>query len=412
MAAKCIPEHMQARENEPDAHAGRQPGKSRGRKAGGPVYVTRPLLPPLEEFLPYLEEIWASGWLTNAGPFHQKLEQALSEYLGVRHLSLFTNGTIALVTALQCLRITGQVITTPYSFVATSHALLWNSIEPVFVDIDATTCNLDPDRIEAAITPRTTAILPVHCYGNPCDVDRIQKIADTYGLRVIYDAAHAFGVTYKGASLLNFGDLSVLSFHATKAFNTFEGGAIVCPDAKTKQRIDHLKNFGFADEVTVVAPGINGKMNEVQAAFGLLQLRHIDASIARRREIDRRYRALLRDVDGIRCLPLPPDTTHNGSYFPILVEREYPLTRDQLYHVMKQAGVFARRYFFPLITDFPMYRGLASAAPDLLPNARRISSSILCLPIYPTLPLDEVARIADLMKGAGVSGLLGDARLG
>jgi dTDP-4-amino-4,6-dideoxygalactose transaminase len=403
---------MQARrDSDTEARAMRPPLENKGRKAGGPIYVTRPLLPPLQEFLPYLEEIWESGWLTNAGPFHQKLEEALAAHLGVRHLSLFANGTIALVTALQCLRITGQVITTPYSFVATSHALLWNSIEPVFVDIDATTCNLDPDRIEAAITPRTTAILPVHCYGNPCDVDRIQRIADTYGLKVIYDAAHAFGVSCKGTSVLNCGDLSVLSFHATKAFNTFEGGAIVCPDAKTKQRIDYLKNFGFADEVTVVAPGINGKMNEIQAAFGLLQLQHIDASICKRREIDRRYRALLSDVEGIRCLPLPGDTTHNYSYFPMLVERGYPITRDELYSVMKQAGVFARRYFFPLISDFPMYRGLASAASDLLPNARRISSSVLCLPIYPTLSLDEVDRIVDLIKGAGVSGILGEVRL-
>lgn len=407
MHTKRISEYTRARDDaRPDALPGRQPGENKGRKAAGPIYVTRPLLPPLTEFLPYLEDIWESGWLTNAGPFHQKLEKALSAHLGVEHLSLFANGTVALVTALQCLRINGQVITTPYSFVATSHALLWNNIEPVFVDIDATTCNLDPDRIEAAITPRTTAILPVHCYGNPCDVDRIQKIADTYGLKVIYDAAHAFGVSCKGTSVLNFGDLSVLSFHATKAFNTFEGGAIVCPDAKTKQRIDYLKNFGFADEVTVVAPGINGKMNEIQAAFGLLQLQYIDASILERREIDQRYRALLRDVEGIRCLPLPPGATHNYSYFPILVEREYPITRDELYSVMRQAGIFARRYFFPLITDFPMYRGLASAAPDLLPNARKISSSILCLPIYPTLPLDEVNRIGDLIKGAGISSLL------
>lgn len=371
-----------------------------------PTYVTRPLLPPLQEFLPYLEEIWQSGWLTNAGPFHQKLEAALADYLGVRHLCLFANGTIALVTALQCLRITGQVITTPYSFVATSHALLWNGIEPVFVDIDAGTCNLDPKRIEAAITPRTTAILPVHCYGNPCDVERIQGIADTYGLKVIYDAAHAFGVSYKGTSVLNFGDLSVLSFHATKAFNTFEGGAIVCPDAKTKQRVDYLKNFGFADEVTVVAPGINGKMNEIQAAFGLLQLRHVDASILKRREIDRRYRASLAEVDGIRCMPVPADARPNYSYFPILVERGYPMSRDELYEAMRQAGVFPRRYFFPLIADFPMYRGLPSAAPNLLPTARSIAASILCLPIYPTLPLDEVDRIVDLIRDAGVSRLL------
>ena len=409
--AKPITEPATPQHEAKPAAQSRQPAeKHKGRKASGPIHVTRPLLPPLEEFLPYLEEIWESGWLTNAGPFHQKLEKALSDHLGVQHLSLFANGTIALVTALQCSRITGQVITTPYSFVATSHALLWNSIEPVFVDIEANSCNLDPERIEAAITPRTTAILPVHCYGNPCDVDGIQRIADRYGLKVIYDAAHAFGVTYRGTSVLNFGDLSVLSFHATKAFNTFEGGAIVCPDAKTKQRIDYLKNFGFADEVTVVAPGINGKMNEIQAAFGLLQLQHIDASILKRREIDERYRALLSDVAGIRCVPLPGDTRHNYSYFPILIEPEYPVSRDELYLLMRQERVLARRYFFPLISDFPMYRGFPSAAADLLPTAKRISSRILCLPIYPTLPLDEVDRIADLIRGAGLSALLDGAR--
>ncbi len=258
-----------------------------------PIYVTRPLMPPLSEFLPYLEQIWQSRWLTNAGPFHQQLEERLAAYLGVQHLALFANATIALVTALQALRITGEVITTPYSFVATAHSLLWNNITPVFVDIRPEDYNLDPDAIEAAITPRTTAIMPVHCYGNACDVERIQGIADRYGLRVIYDAAHAFGIRREGESLLKHGDLSVLSFHATKVFTTFEGGAIVCPDAKTKQRIDYLKNFGFADEVTVVAPGINGKMNEVQAAFGLLQLEHVGAAIERRIAIDRTYRELL-----------------------------------------------------------------------------------------------------------------------
>src|SRR5664280_642106 len=267
-----------------------------------PIYVTQPLLPPLEEFIPYLQEIWDNKILTNGGPFHQQLEQALCDYLGCKHLALFTNGTLALVTALQALRITGDVITTPFSFVATAHSLLWNGIKPVFVDIDPETFNLDPEKIEAAITPHTTAIMPVHVYGKPCDVEKIQKIADTYGLKVIYDAAHAFGVNYKGESLLKHGDLSILSFHATKVFNTFEGGAIICPDAKTKKRIDDLKNFGFADEVTVIAPGINGKMNEVQAAFGLLQLKYIDHAIARRQAIDARYRDLLSEVVGITCL--------------------------------------------------------------------------------------------------------------
>jgi dTDP-4-amino-4,6-dideoxygalactose transaminase len=365
-----------------------------------PVYVTQPSLPPLEEFIPYLEQIWANKQLTNNGPFHQKLEKALCDYLGVEHLALFTNGTIALVTALQALRITGEVITTPYSFVATSHSLVWNNIKPVFVDIDPRTCNLDPDRIEAAITPQTTAILPVHCYGNPCDVARIQKIADTYGLKVIYDAAHAFGVRYKGESLLRHGDLSVLSFHATKVFNTFEGGAIVCPDAKTKQRIDYLKNFGFADEVTVVAPGINGKMNEVQAAFGLLQLQHIDVALQRRLEIEARYHAALADVPGISLLPPPPDTQGNASYFPILVGAGYPLSRDDLYQKMKAAGIHGRRYFYPLISDMPMYRGLTSAQPENLKHAHQIADRVICLPIYPSLLDEQVDAVAALIAKA------------
>ena len=295
------------------------------------IFVTQPLLPPLEEFVPYLEKIWESKWLTNCGPFHQELEKELANYLGVEHLALFTNGTIALVTALQALRITGEVITTPFSFVATAHSLLWNGIKPVFVDIHPQTFNLDPKKIEAAITPNTSAILPVHVYGNPCDVENIQEIANRYGLKVIYDAAHAFGVDYKGESILRHGDLSILSFHATKVFNTFEGGAIICPDAKTKKRIDDLKNFGFADEVTVVAPGINGKMNELQAAFGLLQLKHIDKAIDRRREIDDCYRKSLATVPGISCPSLPTESTSNYSYFPVLVENKYSLSRDELY---------------------------------------------------------------------------------
>lgn len=363
-----------------------------------PIYVTQPYLPPLEEFIPYLEQIWDNKWLTNAGPFHQELEKSLANYLGVDHLALFTNGTIALVTALQTLRITGEVITTPYSFVATAHSLVWNSITPVFVDIDPVTCNLDPDRIEQAITPHTTAIMPVHCYGNPCDVERIQKIADTYGLKVIYDAAHAFGVDYKGESLLKHGDLSVLSFHATKVFNTFEGGAIVCPDAKTKQRIDYLKNFGFADEVTIMAPGINGKMNEVQAAFGLLQMKYVEAAIARRKEIDERYRQGLANVRGITCLPMPVDTKSNYSYFVVLVSEEYPLSRDALYDRLKQNNIYARRYFYPLISNMPMYRGLASAVEGNLPIATLIAEQVLCLPIYPNLQIDDVNDIIKIMS--------------
>jgi dTDP-4-amino-4,6-dideoxygalactose transaminase len=364
------------------------------------IYVTQPQMPPLEEFLPYLEKIWESKWLTNAGPFHQQLEFALSEYLGVEHLSLFSNGTIALITALQALRATGEVITTPFSFVATAHSLLWNGIKPIFVDIDPVSLNLDPKKIESAITPHTTAIMPVHVYGNACAVDEIQQIADRYGLKVIYDAAHAFAVEHDGGSLLRYGDLSVLSFHATKVFNTFEGGAIVSPDAATKQRIDFLKNFGFADELTVVAPGINGKMNEVQAAFGLLQLKHVDAAIVRRKHIDMRYRDLLASIRGIRCLPLTATERHNYSYFPILVESDYRHSRDGLYDLLKRNNVFSRRYFYPLISQFPMYRGFTSAAPSNLPVATEVAQKILCLPIYPDLLDDEIETICTLIDGA------------
>ncbi|MBN3836459.1 dTDP-4-amino-4,6-dideoxy-D-glucose aminotransferase VioA [Burkholderia sp. Ac-20344] len=361
------------------------------------IYVTQPHLPPLEEFLPYLKKIWESRTLTNGGPFHQQFERALCEYLGVPHLSLFANGTLALVTALQALRITGEVITTPYSFVATAHSLLWNGIKPVFVDVDPDTLNLDPAKIEAAITPQTTAIMPVHCYGHPCDVDAIQKIADNYNLRVIYDAAHAFGVRTGDGSVLKHGDLSILSFHATKVFNTFEGGAIICPDAKTKQRIDHLKNFGFVDEVTVVASGINGKMSEVNAAFGLLQLRHIDDALARRREIDTRYRDLLQDIPGIHCLTDTGEIAANYAYFPILVESEYPLSRDALYAKFRDRDIYVRRYFHPLISDFPMYRGLPSASRANLPVAAEASMKVLCLPIYPALTEYDLLRIVGVI---------------
>lgn len=360
------------------------------------VAVTQPLMPPLAEFLPYLEKIWESKWLTNGGPFHQELEVAVSRYLGVEHLSLFANGTIALMTALQTLRITGEVITTPYSFVGTAHALLWNSIEPVFVDIEPGTCNLDPDRIEEAITPRTTAIMPVHCYGVPCDTTRIQEIADTYGLKVIYDAAHAFGVKDQDESLFKNGDLSMVSFHATKVFTTFEGGALICPDAKTKQRVDYLKNFGYAGEVTVVAPGINGKMNEIQSAFGLLQLKHIDEAINLRQAIDARYRELLAGVPGIACFARPAEIQGNFAYFPIFVGPDYPISRDALDLRLRESGIYGRRYFYPLIAEFPMYRGLPSAQLDKLPNAVEASRQVLCLPIYPALDtsvVEEVARI-------------------
>jgi dTDP-4-amino-4,6-dideoxygalactose transaminase len=368
--------------------------------SSGPIHVTQPSLPPLDDFLPMLREIWDTKVLTNGGPFHRQLESALCAHLGVQHIALFANATLALVTALQALRITGEVITTPYSFVATAHSLLWNGIKPVFVDIDPVTLNLDPERIEAAITPQTTAILPVHCYGHPCDVDRIQAIADTYGLKVIYDAAHAFGVRCHCGSVLTHGDLSVLSFHATKVFNTFEGGAIVCPDAKTKTRIDHLKNFGFVDEVTVVAPGINGKMNEFQAALGLLQLGEIDAAIRSRRAIDERYRAGLADVYGVLCLPMPTESVSNHAYFPILVAPHHPIGRDAVYARLKTAGIHARRYFYPLITDFPMYRGLPSATKANLPVATAMAQQVICLPIHPALGLEDVDRVVDVVRKA------------
>lgn len=368
-----------------------------------PIYVTQPNLPPLEEFIPYLEQIWANKTLTNGGPFHQQLEAALCEYLGVKHISLFTNGTIALVTALQALRITGEVITTPYSFVATSHALVWNGLTPVFVDIDGDSLNLDPSKIEAAITPRTTAILPVHCYGRPCDVDAIERMAEHFNLKVIYDAAHAFGVQCHCGSVLQHGDLSVLSFHATKVFNTFEGGAIVSPDLKTKQHIDRLKNFGFVDEVTVAAPGINGKMSEVNAAFGLLQLKHLDDALAQRAELSQRYCELLADVRGIRIVDTGRAAKPNHAYFPVLVEDEYPISRDELYARLKAAGIHARRYFHPLISEFPMYRGLPSAARDNLPVANRIAKQVICLPLYPALETPDLTRVVELIRREGKS---------
>lgn len=370
-------------------------------KPSKPIYVTQPNLPPLDEFIPYLQEIWDSKVLTNGGNFHQQLEQKLCEYLGVEHLALLTNGTIALITALQALRITGEVITTPYSFVATAHSLLWNGIKPVFVDIDPETLNLDPSKIEAAITPQTTAIMPVHCYGHPCDVEKIGRIADTYGLRVIYDAAHAFGVKSHGDSLLKHGDLSVLSFHATKVFNTFEGGAIVCPDAKTKLRIDHLKNFGFVDEVTVVAPGINGKMSEVNAAFGLLQLKRIDQALQKRKEIDALYRLLLSGVKGILCLQGVNESVANHAYFPVLVKPHYPLSRDALFQKLRDNNIFARRYFYPLITDFPMYRGLPSATHSNLPVAHMVAGEVICLPIYPALSSAEIEKVSSIIVEGG-----------
>lgn len=364
------------------------------------IFVTQPALPPLEEFLPYLEKIWDNKWLTNNGPFHQEFEKELAKYLGVEYISVFSNGTLALITALQALRITGEVITTPYSFVATTHSLWWNNIKPVFVDIDPETFNIDPAKIEAAITPKTTAIMPVHVYGNPCNVEAIERIADTYGLRVIYDAAHAFGVKYKNESVLNWGDLSIMSFHATKVFNTIEGGAIVCPDEKTKRRIDLLKNFGFADETTVIEPGINAKMNELQAAYGLLQLKHVDSYISKRKEIVELYNKLLGDTGGIKVLSTEnQDIEHAYPYYPILVKAsEYGMTRDELYYKLQEYNIYGRRYFYPLISDFPTYKGLSSATAENLPIATCVAKEVLCLPIYADLAFDEVEKICRIIR--------------
>lgn len=364
------------------------------------IFVTRPFLPPLEEFTPYLNQIWDSHILTNCGPYHAQLERELSEYLGVAHISLFNNATIALMTSLQALHITGEVITTPFSFVATSHALLWNGITPVFVDVDPATLNLDPAKIEAAISPRTTAILPVHCYGHPCDVEAIETIAQKHGLKIIYDAAHAFGVEGRSGSVLNHGDLSVLSFHATKVFNTFEGGAIISPTRELKDYIDKLKNFGHDGEIRVVEAGINGKMSEINCAFGLLQLKHIDSALTRRAEIDGAYRHALAGVEGITCLGVSGEKVANHSYFPILVGPGYRMSRDELYDHMKAHGVHPRRYFYPLISEFPMYRNLPSADRSGLPVAVQAAEQILCLPIYPDLDDASVARIVGLITGA------------
>lgn len=362
------------------------------------IFVTQPALPPLEEFLPYLKEIWESKWLTNNGPFHERFEAELAEYLGVKYISLFSNATLALITALQALRITGEVITTPFSFVATTHSLWWNGITPVFVDIEPEYLNIDTNKIEKAITPKTTAILPVHVYGNPCNVEEIQRIADTYNLKVIYDAAHAFGVKKNGESILNFGDLSILSFHATKVFNTFEGGAIICHDAKMKRHIDDLKNFGFRDEVTVVAPGINAKMNEIQASFGLLQLKHVNDYILKRKNISDLYSEKLEGKKGVTIIHSHNNCNPAFTYYPILIDaKEYGMSRDTLYDKLKSENFYSRRYFYPLISNFPTYRSLPSASFDNLPIANRISEQILCLPFYPALELNYVNEICNVI---------------
>jgi dTDP-4-amino-4,6-dideoxygalactose transaminase len=362
------------------------------------ITVTQPCLPPLEEFIPYLQQIWDNKWLTNNGPLHQQLEQELAEYLGVKYISLFSNGTLALISALQALNISGEVITTPFSFVATTHSLWWNKITPVFVDIEPDYLNLDPAKIEAAITPNTTAIMPVHVYGNPCQMEEIQRIADKHNLKVIYDAAHAFGVKKHDMSVLNSGDLSVLSFHATKVFSTIEGGAIICHTAEMKHHIDNLKNFGFRGELVVEEPGINAKLNEIQAAYGLLQLKYIDGFITKRKAITNLYRTLMKDVAGIRFLHDMEDITHGYSYFPILIdEKIFGINRDELYELLKENNIFARRYFYPLISNFDPYSKLSSAKPDNLPIATLISEQVLCLPIYVELSDDDVKRISSLV---------------
>ena len=358
------------------------------------ITVTSPLLPPLEEFIPYLEEIWKSKWITNNGQFHRQLEEALADYLGVKYVSLFTNGTLPLITALQALGIKGEVITTPYSFVATTHALWWNGIKPVFVDIDPETCNLDPDKIEAAITDKTTAIMPVHCYGMPCDTEKIQAIADKHGLKVIYDAAHTFGVRVNGESILKAGDMSTLSFHATKVYNTVEGGALVCHDAETKKQIDFLKNFGFNGETEVVAPGINSKMDEIRSAYGLLNLKQVDAAIEARHKVADYYRSVLRTVKGVKVFEDVPGVRHNYSYFPILINaEEYGVTRDELYFKMKEQNVLGRRYFYPLISTFDTYKNLESSNPANLPVATRIADEVICLPMYYGLTEEDLERV-------------------
>ena len=360
------------------------------------ITVTSPLLPNLDEFQEFLKEIWDSKWVTNNGQFHKQLEKALCEYLNLPYISLFTNGTLPLLTALQALHINGEVITTPYSFVATTHAIWWNGCKPVFVDIEENTCGINPDKIEAAITPRTTAIMPVHCYGIPCDLERIQAIADKHNLRVIYDAAHAFGVEVKGESILNQGDLATLSFHATKVYNTLEGGALVMHDAETKKRVDYLKNFGFAGETEVVAPGINSKMDEVRAAYGLLNLKQVDEAIEKRHQVAIYYREALRDVKGIRFYDDIPGVRHNYSYFPIFVDAEkYGMTRDELYFKMKEQGILGRRYFYPLISTFSSYCGLPSAAPENLPVSTRIANEVICLPMHHGLSKEDIDRVLE-----------------
>lgn len=367
-----------------------------------PITVTSPLLPKLDDFIPMLQDIWNRKWLTNNGFYHKKLEKALAEYLGVKYISLFTNGTLPLITALQALHVTGEVITTPYSFVATTHSIWWNGLKPVFVDVEESTGNIDPEKIEEAITPHTTAIMPVHVYGTPCNIKRIQEIADIYGLKVIYDAAHAFGVSLNGSSILNAGDMSTLSFHATKVYNTVEGGALICPDEATKKRIDYLKNFGFANETTVVAPGINSKMDEIRAAYGLLNLQQVNDAIEKRKAIAIKYNEALKAIPGIRVLDELEGVHRNYSYYPIFIDKNvYGKSRDALYAELQEHNIFGRRYFYPLISTFSAYKGLESADPKKLPIAHKLAEQVLCLPMFADLDREGVERILEIVKKSG-----------
>ena len=360
------------------------------------TFVTKPFLPELNEFLPYLEKIWSNGQITNNGPFHKQLETELAMFLGVQYISLVNNATIALLVAIRALNLKGEIITTPYSFVATAHSIQWNGLKPIFVDIQESDFNIDPIKIEKSITEKTSAILPVHVYGNPCNIIEIEKIAEKYNLKILYDAAHCFNVKVCGMPLVSYGDLSVLSFHATKVFNTFEGGAIISHSLEMKNKIDNLKNFGFINQTNVERVGINGKMNELQASMGLVQLKHIKKNIQKREIVANKYTIGLKDVKGITLYRISDSVVANYSYFPILVNQDYSLTRDELFNLLVSYRIYARRYFHPLITDFKAYK-TGTKIKDLN-VAEKISKSVICLPIYPDLEEDIIKLIIKIIK--------------
>lgn len=361
------------------------------------ILVTRSSLPPLDEYIPLLEQIWQNRQLTNSGVFHQQLERRLSDYLGVPALSLFSSCTAALMAAIKILGLQGEVITTPYTFAATAHALMWCNLKPVFVDIDPVTANIDPAAIEKAITPRTCAILAVHCYGRPCDTDAIADIAKRNDLKVIYDAAHAFGVEDAQGSILNHGDFSTVSFHGAKVFNTAEGGALIYPGADIKKRVDSFKNFGFTSETALGELGFNGKMSELNAALGIAQMDHVDGYIAARRKADEFYRHHLQDMKGIAPFAFGNVTRQNYSYFPVRITAEYALSRDELYEAFKARNILTRRYFYPIVTDFEPYKHLQGDTPV----ARAFASEVLCLPMYDSLSEEDQMRIVTLLKEQG-----------